>query len=134
MTLHSLHPIDVILAEVGMMARRARSDTLTVAEYVAIAGRIRRGVAEAGADPVGMIGALLDSLDLAADARTLARPQIAAVMDRVRQRLVRVRDGSLPVVPNFDVLPHGVHGRPRPVLTVFDGGLSSSSTHHERPL
>lgn len=130
----SLHPIDAILAEVGMMARRNLAETLTIVEYIAIAGRIRRGVAEAGADPAGIIGALFDSLDLAADAQTLNRPQVAAAMNRIRLRLIRVRDGSLPTVPNFDVLPHGVHGRPRPVLTVFDGGRTYPSTQHERPL
>jgi len=119
----SLHPIDDILAEVGMMARRAKSGTLVPAEFRGIERRIRSGVVGQGVDRNGSVRALLDALVLAADARDLTRAQVAATMDRIRDHLTRARDASLPVVPNFAVLPSGVHGRPlRPALTVIDGG------------
>lgn len=122
MIVHSLHPIDGILADVGMMARRAVAGTLTPTEYRAIAARIRDGVAAQGADPGGMIGAFMDALDLNADAQSITHQMVKATMDRIRGRLIRVRDGSLPVVPNFAVIPHGVHGRPYDPLTAIDGG------------
>lgn len=130
MIVHSLHPIDAILADIGMMARRAKVGTLTPSEFRAIEPRIRDGLVRTGSDPAGVVAMILDGLVLSADARDLTHPQVERACLRMRERLVRVRDGSLPVVPNFAVLPTGVHGRRIGPLTVFDGGRG----HTPQPL
>lgn len=130
MNVHALHPIDRVLAEIGLVARRAKVGTLTDAEFRAAEPRIRRGLTDTGADPGGVVGALLDALVLAADARELDHVTVVRVADRMRERLCRVRDGSLPVVANFAVLPHGVHGRPYGRLTAITGGRSPELKGH----
>lgn len=131
MIVHSLHPIDDVLADVGMMARRAMTGALTPAEFSAIEPRIRAGLASTGSDPAGVVGAILDSLVLRADARDLTLPEVERACWKMRERLVRVRDGSLPVVPNFAVLPSGVHGRRIGALTVLDGGRAYHPQPHQ---
>lgn len=131
MIVHSLHPIDVVLADIGMMARRAKAGTLTPSEFRAIEPRIRDGLTTTGSDPAGVVSMILDSLVLSADARDLTHPQVERACLKMRERLIRVRDGSLPVVPNFAVLPSGVHGRRIGPLTVFDGGRGHTFQPHK---
>lgn len=123
MIVHSLHPMDKALAEAGMMGRRAIYGTLTDAEFREIEKRLRELITQLGADPGGILLAVLDSLVLSADARDLTHAQVEAAMSLIRKRLQRVRDGSLPRVPNFAVTPSGIHGRPiGPGLTLIKGG------------
>lgn len=130
MNVHALHPIDRVLAEIGLIARRAKTGTLTGEEFRFAEPRIRQGLSDTGADPGGVVGALLDGMVLCADAGTLDHATVLRVTARMRDRLCRVRDGSLPVVANFAVLPHGVHGRPYGRLTAIDGGRSPEPKGH----
>lgn len=114
-------PIEAALAEVGMMVRRARVRTLTETEAREIERRIRIVLDEAGLDRAGTMRALLDALIGAFDSRTATFQLVEAVGDSLRKRLLVTRNACR-TVPNFEVLPHGVHGRRRPALTVFDGG------------
>lgn len=118
-------PIDCLLADLGTLVRRARNDTLTEADYRLLDRRMRLTLQGTGADPDGIILARFDLIARATDDGTLTRSQFEEVASSIRDRLRRYRDRLLPVVPNFAVLPSGVHGRRIGFLTVIDGGAEA---------
>lgn len=107
-----------VLAEIGMMARRASAGTLTPLEYRASARRIRNGLGLLGADPGGVMGGYLDALDVADQTRALTHDMVGRAARRLRERLTRVRDGSLPRAAASSRIPVRTYGR----LSVIDGG------------
>lgn len=125
------HPVDGILADLGTLVRRGRRGTLVEAEYVAITGRIHADVAALGADADGMIGARLSLLDRLREAEVLTEQVFDEITALIRVSLCRFRDADLPTVPNFAVLPSGIHGRRIGFLTVVEGGASN---HPDTPL
>lgn len=110
------HPLDTILADVGMMARRAMAGTLTPPEVLAIERRIRDGVIAQNADRGGSITYLLNSLTEGVREGTLTHLRVEVTMTRIRDRLTPLRDQTA------DRLP--------PRLSLIQGGRADQPTTH----
>lgn len=119
------HPVDAILDDLGMLQRRGRLGSLAEGEYEAITRRIHADAAAIGADADGMIGARLSLLERLREAEVLTVACFDDITGLIKVGLCRFRDADLPTVPNFAVLPSGVHGRRIGFLTVVEGGAST---------
>lgn len=127
MVVHQLSPIDNLLADLGMMVRRGRAGTLTPPEFNAIAFRIGQGLADVRIDPDGVLRARLDRLIQATDDESITKDAFEDITGSMRVSLAERRDGPMPVVQNFAVLPSGIHGRRIGRLIVVDGGRSNTT-------
>lgn len=125
-----LTPLDAVLADLGMLVRRGRAGTLVEREFVVIVDRLRQGLAATAADPDGILRARLELLVRRVEDQTLTADQFEEITGSIRVRLVEHRSEPMTVVPNFAVLPHGVHGRRYGRFTVIDGAASTPAETH----
>lgn len=120
-----LTPVETIMAHLGMMVRRGRNGVLPLRECMATVAELKELIEQAGIDQTGILRARLNLLGIKAEARTLTSDQFEEITTSLRVRLSEIRHGPPPVVPNFAVLPSGVHGRRIGFMTVVDGGAST---------
>lgn len=125
-----LTALDAVLADLGMLVRRARAQTLVKREFVEIIVRLRHGLSEINADPDGILRARLELLVRHAEAETLTLTQFEEITSSIRVRLTEHRSEPMTIVPNFAVLPHGIHGRRYGRFTVIDGAASIHPETH----
>lgn len=123
MALPQLNPIEVVLADLGMMVRRARARTLVPAETLAICERIVANLPATGVDPNDILKARVGLIVRGTEDETLTLDTFNEIANSIRIRLAEHRSEPMTLVPNFAVLPYGVHGRETRGLTVIDGGL-----------
>ena len=131
MIVHTPHPVDGVLADLGTLTRRVHAGTLDEVAYLEISGRIRAELVEIDADPNGVIAARLDLLERMEEAGSLTPRAFDEAAAAIRSDLLVLRSQPMTVVPNFAVLPSGVHGRRIGRFTVIDGTVS---THPETTL
>lgn len=124
------HPIDGILADLGSLVRRVRAQTLDETGYRQITGRIRSEMADLNADPEGIIARRFDLLELAEEAGSLTPALFEEAAAAIRAALLNQRSQALITVPNFAVLPTGIHGHRIGGLTVIDGGRLQNTQPH----
>lgn len=126
MALPEMTPVEVVLADLGMMTRRARARTLIRAEALAICGRILSNLPATGADPHDLLMARIGLIIQGTEDDTLTLGQFNEIADSIRVKLVEFQSRPMTVVPNFAVLPYGVHGTRVGHLTVIDGGAETT--------
>lgn len=125
MNLPQMDPVETVLADLGMMVRRARCGTLVPAETLAICDRIVANLPATGADPNDILAARIGVIVRGTEDRTLTLATFNDIANSIRVRLAEFRSEPMALVPNFAVFPYGVHGRRTGHLTVIDGGGST---------
>lgn len=131
MIVHSLHPLDGLLAEIGALVRRGRHGKMDEAEFTARVSRIRQGVVAADLDRDGRLRDRLDLLVRATEDGSLTRDWFDKITASIRDRVARARDS---LTPDADRLGENRAGRRYGGLTVFDGGRCHTPDDHERSL
>lgn len=117
------HPIDGVLADLGSLVRSVRAGTLTPQTYSCMVERICSEARELDADPHGLVSRQFDFLDAAEAEGVLTPILFEEAVSAIRQALNQHRERGMLLVPNFAVLPSGIHGRPVGRLMVIDGGI-----------
>lgn len=125
MIVHERHPLDGVLADLGTLVRRVLAGTLVEADYRQISDRIRSDMVELDADPDGCIARRFDLLEQAEEAGRLTPRLFRETAAAIRVALLVRRSQPMDVVPNFAVLPSGIHGRRIGRFTVIDGTAST---------
>ncbi len=121
----ALTPVEAVMADLGMMVRKGRNGVLPFRELASTVDQMKIDLVSIGADPSGHLRARLTLLKIKAEAQTLTSDQFEEITGSIRVRLAELRSSPMPVVPNFAVLPSGVHGRRIGFLTVVEGGAST---------
>lgn len=131
MIVHTLHPLDAVLAEIGTLARRGRHGSMDETECSARIERIRQAVVHADIDQDGRIRDRLDVLARTLDDGSLTRDWFDTITKSIRDRVARARDS---LTPDSSRLGESTSGRRYGGLTVFDGGRCDTPNDHQRSL